>query len=144
MIVKWNSCVGSFWKWILPAVLFWQWFGCWKFRFLNSHVEWIRLFRDELFFFEMDAYNGYLLRLSAACNELLPRVQNQGYTVDAYFLESVVDRIFNDPQIDLLSVLPPLVSDFGEEYDQVIELLGTQSVVFKVFFIILFSRSVFL
>ncbi|KAM3715817.1 Partner of xrn-2 protein [Dirofilaria immitis] len=43
-----------------------------------------------------------------------------------------INRIFNDPQIDLLSVLPQSgISDSGNEYDRVIELVGTNSVLFK-------------
>ncbi|VDN27774.1 unnamed protein product [Gongylonema pulchrum] len=66
----------------------------------------------------MDVYDYYTSRLSIACNEILSRIRDHSYGLDAYFLESVIDRIFNDPQIDLLSVLPRPVSDVGVEYDQ--------------------------
>ncbi|VDN43138.1 unnamed protein product [Gongylonema pulchrum] len=80
----------------------------------------------------MDVYDYYTSRLSIACNEILSRIRDHSYGLDAYFLESVIDRIFNDPQIDLLSVLPRPVSDVGVEYDQVVEVVGTKSVAFKV------------
>ncbi|VDN92559.1 unnamed protein product [Brugia pahangi] len=89
----------------------------------------------------MDIYGSYPSRLSIACSELLPRIQNQSYTLDVYFLQSVVDRIFNDSQIDLLSVLSQSgMNDAGNEYDQVIELIGINSVVFK---LLLESKSDF-
>ncbi|MCP9263463.1 hypothetical protein DINM_006747 [Dirofilaria immitis] len=84
----------------------------------------------------MDIYESYPSRLSIACSELLPRIQNQIYTVDTYFLQLAINRIFNDPQIDLLSVLPQSgISDSGNEYDRVIELVGTNSVLFKARFL---------
>uniref|UniRef100_A0A0R3RXC8 Rab-GAP TBC domain-containing protein n=1 Tax=Elaeophora elaphi TaxID=1147741 RepID=A0A0R3RXC8_9BILA len=80
----------------------------------------------------MDIYGNYPSRLSIACSELLPRIQNQSYAVDSYFLQSAIDRIFNDSQIDLLSVLPQSgICDSVNEYDQVIELIGINSVLFK-------------
>lgn len=84
----------------------------------------------------MDIYASYPSRLSVVCSELLPRIQNQSYAVDTYFLQSAIDRIFNDPQIDLLSVLSQSgIIDSGNEYDQVIELIGTNSVIFKARFL---------
>ncbi|VDO29740.1 unnamed protein product [Onchocerca flexuosa] len=80
----------------------------------------------------MDIYDNYPSRLSIAYNELLPRIQSQIYALDTYFLQSAIDRIFNDPQIDLLSVLSqPGINDSGNEYDQVVELVGTNSIIFK-------------
>ncbi|KAL3998913.1 Mitochondrial-associated sphingomyelin phosphodiesterase family protein [Acanthocheilonema viteae] len=80
----------------------------------------------------MDMYGSYPSRLSIVCSELLPRIQNQSYVVDTYFLQSAIDRIFNDPQIDLLSVLlQPGINDSVNEYDQLVELIGINSVIFK-------------
>lgn len=83
----------------------------------------------------MDTYGNYPSRLSIICNELLPRIQNQSYALDTYFLQSVIDRIFNDSQIDLLSVLQTGINDSVNEYDHIIELIGPNSVIFKVRFL---------
>ncbi|EFO21419.2 hypothetical protein LOAG_07065 [Loa loa] len=80
----------------------------------------------------MDIYDNYPSHLSIACSELLPRIQNQSFAVDTYFLQSVIDRIFNDPQIDLLFVLSQAgINDSGNEFNQVVELIGVNSVIFK-------------
>lgn len=80
----------------------------------------------------MDIHSSYPSRLSIACNELLPRIQNRSCVVDTHFLQSSIDRIFNDSQIDLLSVLLQTgISDSVNEYEQVIELIGPNSVIFK-------------
>uniref|UniRef100_A0A915Q222 XRN2-binding (XTBD) domain-containing protein n=1 Tax=Setaria digitata TaxID=48799 RepID=A0A915Q222_9BILA len=77
----------------------------------------------------MDIYDSYLSHLSVACNELLSRIQNQSYALDTYFLQSAIDHIFNDSQIDLLSVLPQSgINDSEDEYSQVVELIGTNSI----------------
>lgn len=88
----------------------------------------------------MDLYENYPSHLSIVCNELLPRIQVQSYTVDTYFLQSVVDRIFNNSQIDLLSIF----SQTGNEYEQIIELIGVNSRIFKVSFLFLTFFCVFL
>ncbi|MFH4975849.1 hypothetical protein AB6A40_002558 [Gnathostoma spinigerum] len=66
--------------------------------------------------------------LSVACTDLIRRSQSQNYTTDVYFVEAVIDRLLKDPSIDLLSVFP----DANRvEYNQVIELIGTKSHIFK-------------
>ncbi|VDN01503.1 unnamed protein product [Thelazia callipaeda] len=80
----------------------------------------------------MDVCANFASHLSSTCDELRSRIQNKSYTMDTYFLQTAIDCIFNDMRIDLLSVLPQSgIVDSGEEYNRVIELVDTNSVVFK-------------
>lgn len=82
----------------------------------------------------MDEYESFPSRLASRCNELRPHIQNQSLRSDVYRIRSIIDGIFKDPAVDLLSVLPS--SSYEDEYDQVVELFGTKSVIWKVYFLL--------
>ncbi|VDK44932.1 unnamed protein product [Anisakis simplex] len=81
----------------------------------------------------MDFYGSSPSALSLTCNELRDKIVNGAWPGDSIdFALIIVERLFNNPQIDLLSVLPSSSYDLsGIEYDQIIDLIGTSSSAFK-------------
>lgn len=78
-------------------------------------------------------FNGSMTRLSMVCGELLARMNSQVCIIDAFFVSTVVEQLFCDPQIDLLAVFPTSSTEY-DEYNQVLGLVGVKSSVFKVSF----------
>uniref|UniRef100_A0A9J2PB97 Sphingomyelin phosphodiesterase 4 n=1 Tax=Ascaris lumbricoides TaxID=6252 RepID=A0A9J2PB97_ASCLU len=81
----------------------------------------------------MDFYGSPSSSLNVTCNELHELIANESYSdsgLDGALL--IVDRLFNDPNIDLLSVFRTSSLDANEsDFEQTVRLIGTTSPAFK-------------
>ena len=66
------------------------------------------------------------------CSELKSRHASRGYVNDEAYAEAVVERIFRDPRHDLLSIFPPSMGAYTNEYHQVLEIIWCKSLAFQV------------